>query len=245
MSSFSGLLAGFVFSAVVIVIGQRREEADALASARALKLMLPGFVGLAMASYLRAVIAGEGVCFRASTEEVFSGGVLCVEAVLVLVGITWLIPAYGRTEHDELKIFRWTIQVVAQFCSLQGFLSADNFEKSLGVQNVWMTAAIWTFAALSATGILYYWMHPLGSFSDDARVSITAKASLLTVAAFTILGGATVSTPESIWSGGVDAWPVFLIGQAIPTISAAVILFSLSALPRADPEPDTSSAGIV
>jgi hypothetical protein len=71
MSAFCGILAGFVFAAVVMVIGEKNATGGDGHAPRGLRLLLPSFLGLAVAGYLYTLTAGELVCRRALTEQLF------------------------------------------------------------------------------------------------------------------------------------------------------------------------------
>ncbi|MFF6983564.1 hypothetical protein ACFZAV_39190 [Streptomyces sp. NPDC008343] len=55
------------------------------------------------------------MCIRAITEQLFSGAILATDALIAIVALTWLLPAYDRNKHGEVRFFRGLIQVAAQF----------------------------------------------------------------------------------------------------------------------------------
>ena len=110
-SLIAGVIAGFLFAGIVVVLSQRtRRHQD---STRALKLMLTAFLGLVVTSYLYATLAGEETCPRAETEAVLNGGVLGICGIVLIVSLTWLVAAY----HTDVKILDF-LRGLAYFASL-------------------------------------------------------------------------------------------------------------------------------
>jgi hypothetical protein len=116
-STLAGVLAGFVFGGVVVVlsvrVASRTEEA-----AMALKLLFCAFLGLAVAAYLLADLAGDKNCLRATSEAALSGGILGTFAIIMMVSLTWLIVAYDRHAHGVLRFLRHLIYVASAFVTL-------------------------------------------------------------------------------------------------------------------------------
>ena len=116
-SALAGVLAGFVFGGIVVVLSVRpaskREEA-----AIALKLLLCAFFGLAVAAYLLADQAGDTDCLRAGSEEILSGGILGTFAIVMIVSLTWLIVAYDVHAHGVLRFLRGLIYFASVFVVL-------------------------------------------------------------------------------------------------------------------------------
>jgi hypothetical protein len=115
-SAVAAVLAGFVFSGIIVILStspQRRSDA-----AQALKLLFVAFLGLAITSYLLANDSGEQTCSRADTIVVLAGGPLGAFAVLMLVTITWLVSAYGEQYEDVLRLLQVLIYVAFGFVAL-------------------------------------------------------------------------------------------------------------------------------
>ncbi|MFI7455508.1 hypothetical protein ACIBQX_49175 [Nonomuraea sp. NPDC049714] len=95
LSQLAGVLAGFVFTSIVVMLSQswpRRRRIPAIS------LFLAAFAALALNSYLLAVIAGEtpkgGACYRIWSEMMIASGLLGVGAVALTSGVAWLIAAH-------------------------------------------------------------------------------------------------------------------------------------------------------
>lgn len=116
-STLAGVLAGFVFSAIVVVLSVRVDRRGEEA-ASALKLLCCAFFGLVVAAYLLADQAADKNCLRASSEEAISGGILGTFAIVMIVSLTWLIVAYDRHAHGVLRFLRHLIYVASAFVVL-------------------------------------------------------------------------------------------------------------------------------
>lgn len=129
-SVLSGVLAGFTFAGVVLVLSVRAPSGG-FAAANAAKLLFSAFLGLAVAAYLLADQAADTYCRRASAEEVVAGGILGTFAIIMIVSLTWLTIAYGMQDHGVLRFLRHldyvaTAFVVLLLCTSSfSFLAAD------------------------------------------------------------------------------------------------------------------------
>jgi hypothetical protein len=106
-SALAGVLAGFVFTAMTVVLSTNlrrgkevsledewRAERESKRRSYALQLFAAAFVIFAVDSYFLAVASGELACNRAYAESVLSGGTLGTGAILTVAGLAWLIAAY-------------------------------------------------------------------------------------------------------------------------------------------------------
>jgi hypothetical protein len=116
-SALSGVLAGFVFTAITVVLTTsivRRARAGEKAHWRsyALQLFFVAFIVLALDSYFTSVTAGELACNRAYAESALSGGSLGDGAILMIAGLGCLIGAYpvpGQGMKDVLLYINWGV----------------------------------------------------------------------------------------------------------------------------------------
>lgn len=150
-SALAGVLAGFVFSGLVVVlsvrIANREEEA-----ASALKLLFCAFFGLGVAAYLLADVAGDSNCLRSSTEETIAGGMLGTFAVIMIVSLTWLVVAYGLHTRGVLRFLRLLIHVATAFVALLLCASSLTFLQA----EVPHGPSFWASAAFFIAGGLFY-----------------------------------------------------------------------------------------
>lgn len=256
MSAFCGIMAGFVFAGLVTVIGQKNPPGGDAHASRGLKLLLPCFIGLAMASYLYALTSGELVCARAITEQLFSGAILATDAVVVIVGLAWLLPAYGRNKHGEVRFFRGLILFAAQFSVLMLTVSSDGFKNSVlhGQTADWATALIWASGAVSFAVVYLAWRAPLpptppapNTFPSGVtaqgwdehcqdhffnhRVATAAKASVAVGGILAVAGGCAVGLTYTHWTS-MQPWLVYPLAEAALVLPAAVTATAVWAVPR-------------
>jgi len=98
-SQLAGVLAGFVFSAIVILFVRSGSN-----NAQALGLFIAAFLVLAFDSYLFSLVVGGDAdlrCARTWSEAMAASGMLAVGGVALLSGIPWLL-----SEHIDLGT--WT-----------------------------------------------------------------------------------------------------------------------------------------
>lgn len=104
-STLTGVLAGFVFGGMVVVLSVRAaRHGDEVASA--LKLQFAAFVGLTVAAFLLADEGGDQVCLRATSEKEFTDGLFTTFTIVAIVSLTWTIVAYERHTHGVLRLLR-------------------------------------------------------------------------------------------------------------------------------------------
>lgn len=108
-STFAGVLAGFVFTSVTILIARPGSR-----NTQALGLLSCAFVVLGFDSYLFSAVAGaanDTDCARVWAEGIPSSGMLAVGGLAVVTGISWLLAAreaeYGQQPHDDDAGITW------------------------------------------------------------------------------------------------------------------------------------------
>ncbi|MGA5606161.1 hypothetical protein ACPCUF_34985 [Streptomyces griseoincarnatus] len=258
MSAFCGIMAGFVFAGLVTVIGQKSAAGGDGHASRGLKLFLPCFIGLAMASYLYALTSGELVCTRAITEQLFSGAILAADALIVIVALAWLLPAYDRNKHGEVRFFRGLIQVAAQFAMLMVTVSADAFNNSVLRQPVadWATALVYGGGGVFMVAILFFWWKPLpsappppvplptgvtaaewpGHWRDEIhlnrRVQVAARAAVAVGGLLAVAGGCVVGIAWNHWAS-MPTWLVYTLAGVTLVLPGLVITTAVRSAPRA------------
>ena len=250
MSAFCGIMAGFVLSGIVVVIGERNPPAGDGHAARGLRLLLPCFIGLATASYLYALTSGELVCQRAIMEQLFSGAILAGDAVVVIVALAWLLPAYGRNTHDTVSFFRKLIQFAAQFSTLMLTVSAFGFVNSILHRPAADEANVLVLGsgALMCAAVGYLWWKPLPAapsllpptqtadqWRDDVllnrRVRIASWTTLYVGGALAVASGIAVGISYKHWN---DLSPtlIYTFGEASLLLPGAIIVTAVWAVPR-------------
>ncbi|MGW7244664.1 hypothetical protein, partial [Streptomyces sp. NPDC054804] len=240
----------FVLAGIVVVIGEKNPSAGDGHASRGLRLLLPCFVGLATASYLYALTSGELVCSRAITEQLFSGAILAGDAVVVIVALAWLLPAYGRNTHDTVSFFRGLIQFAAQFSVLMVVVSASAFNNSVlhGRAAGWSVALVWSSWVVVASAVFYFWWkrppiaptsRPAGQtpeqWRDDVvlnrRVRIASWTTLYVGGVLAIASGVAVGIGYIHWAT-MQPWLVYSLGEASLLLPGSVIVTAVWAVPR-------------
>jgi hypothetical protein len=202
-SVLSGVLAGFVFGGIVVVLSTK-ESRKPLEAALALKLLFSAFFGLAVTAYLFADQAADTNCLRAQSEEVLGGGLLGTFAIIMIVSLTWLIVAYGLHAEGVLGFLRGLIYVASAFVvfllctSSYTYLDAVLPHGSSGVMIVRIYVIgglIWLVAVLiesSAAARLMAWAARLLRFGNQsacpATGTWTARTSAVGLCAWIALG---------------------------------------------------------
>lgn len=248
MSSFCGIFAGFVFAGIIVVIGEKNPSGGDGHASRGLRLLLPCFFGLAVASYLYAVATGELVCLRAMTEQLFSGAILAADAVVVIVALAWLLPAYERNKHGEVPFFRGLVQFAAQFSTLMLTVASLGFNNSVlrRQASAWSDAAVWVSGAgLMLAVFLCWWRPPPDNASPplapdywrdevllNDRVSVSTWTALALSGLLAVVSGIAVGIPHENWRA-MSPWLVYTLGEAALLVPGAVMVTAMRALPRA------------
>ncbi|HWO66030.1 MAG TPA: hypothetical protein VNO31_38960 [Umezawaea sp.] len=121
-SQLAGVLAGFVFTAMIILFARSGQ-----ANTKTLGLFSSAFVVLAFDSYLFSFIAGgssDPLCRRVWTESMAARGMLAVGATALVSGIAWLLANYTQTENSSAQavggagVRTLNLQKLAQFLVL-------------------------------------------------------------------------------------------------------------------------------
>jgi hypothetical protein len=91
-SQLAGVLAGFVFTGIVLLFGRRGPK-----NIYTLGLFCAAFVILGFDSYLFGELSGGALdpyCVRIWTEEMTAAGMLAVGAMAIITGISWLLASH-------------------------------------------------------------------------------------------------------------------------------------------------------
>ncbi|MFF7205853.1 hypothetical protein [Streptomyces sp. NPDC008141] len=245
LSAFCGIFAGFVFSGVVMVIGQKNPAGGDGHASRGLRLLLPSFFGLAIAAYLYALTSGELVCKRALVEQLFAGAILAADAAVVITGLAWLLLAYERNAHGEVRFFRGLILVAAIFVMLMLAVSSVAFHNTWTERTASSVAdwVVWgTFAVLVAVVVLL-WHKPVPPAPSGApanwsyehylnrHVNVSAWLTLIVSAVLATASAYVVGVPYDELNLPIGL--VYAMSEAALVVPALIILGAMRAVPRA------------
>lgn len=91
-SQLAGVLAGFVFTGIVLLFGRPGPK-----NIQAIGLFCPVFVALGFDSHLYGVVSGESpdpFCGRVWTQDMICAGLLGVSAMAIVTGLSWLLASH-------------------------------------------------------------------------------------------------------------------------------------------------------
>jgi hypothetical protein len=150
-STFSGVLAGFVFAGIVGVLGvsvtEHRDDA-----ASALKLLFCSFLGLLAAAYLLVGQSADENCVRTVSEGTLFGGILGTSVILMLVALSWLVAAYDKQQQEVLRFLRRVIDVGGLLVTVLLCTSAYSYLRAAVPRG----PAPWTAVSIYLVGLTLY-----------------------------------------------------------------------------------------
>jgi hypothetical protein len=99
-SQFAGMLAGFVFTGIVILFAMRGSRYTQI-----LSLLCPTFVVLGFDSYMFSHVTGsdDSLCTRVWTDGMFASGMLAIGAGGVVASVCWLLATHAEDAGDGNK----------------------------------------------------------------------------------------------------------------------------------------------
>ncbi len=121
-SQLAGVLAGFIFAGIVMIITERKAS---VARITALRVLISAFIALALDSYAFSLLNGdvaENACARIWTESLIASGMLAVGAVAVMASISWLLSAYIETQSGEAESGPPSAQSIIGLATLERLL---------------------------------------------------------------------------------------------------------------------------
>ncbi|MCA2221593.1 hypothetical protein [Nonomuraea aurantiaca] len=169
LSQLAGVLAGFVFTGLVVMLSQSWPKRRRIP---AMGLFVATFAALALDSYLFAVVAGEtptvgSACYRVWSETLLASGLLAVGSVALTGGIVWLIAAHleqdeGRDSWDSAidlgRLARSVLHgMTALACVLLSTTTLDYLHVSFATRPpTWLIASVHTYlvAILAIIGLI-------------------------------------------------------------------------------------------
>jgi hypothetical protein len=243
-SAIAALLAGFVFTGIIVVLS----AADALKreAAQALKLLFTAFFGLAVTSYLLAETAGEQVCLRAETTDALALGALGTFAVIMITSLTWLVVAYKQDDNNVLKFLHSLMYVSCMFIVLLLSTHSTNY---LGAELPNQPHSVVDTVLYAASGLLlvaaafWIWKVPTHrskssdvSITSDRAVNWCAWAALIYLTLTSLAAGVAESLPARMWSPPA-AWPINLAAASSLVLPLAVLTLAIRGLARTEPAP--------
>jgi hypothetical protein len=221
-SQLAGVLAGFVFTGIVLLFGRRGAR-----STQALGLFCAAFVVLGFDSLLYGLISGEGsdhFCARVWSEGMAAAGMLAVGAMAIITGISWLLASHmeevAEPHEDSLKDRSAKVIDLDRLVRLMAYgvgvgvmllLAAVAYDylaivfRSPPELLVWAIAVSLIFVVIVIVGSAFLWRYVLHDSNNERNLVSNVG---LRVAAYGTLGYAVVgpffATLESEF--GVSWW---------------------------------------
>ncbi|MFG2380322.1 hypothetical protein [Streptomyces avermitilis] len=259
-SQLAGLLAGFVFAAIILVLTQNGASPLRI---NTLRLFVAGSIVLALDSYAFSLLTGdvaEGVCSRIWTESLMANGMLVVGAIAVISGLSWQLAAYideqahsgapGVSESEQVNAMRSLGRLVRRsvysITAMAIILFANVAWDYTGVVFTgrpkpwwasWVSPLYVLLVGASACIVAFRRQARVGS--ENERVSTLSRSALsvgftfaVSYAVFgTAVIGFTASTPTSFWNPVPDVI-AFTAVAVVLMMPVPTILTLIYAMPR-------------
>ena len=265
-SQIAGVLAGFVFIGITLLLGRRR-----LKNIQTLCLFSATFVAQGFDSQLWSVISGSSAnlnCSRLWSETMVATGLLAVGGMAIVTGISWLLyshldqPIRSRDASSTMQNKpvinpNWFIRIMAYGVGVtvtllmavtsKEFLYAA-FSSHAPTASNWITiiSPISVFAVPAGLTVLGRIRH-----GRDKRIipykglEVAAYGILGYAVAGPVFGGVVVQLGVSSWQppSGVLVGATIALGLAIPALLVISLVHAVPPLPW-PPEalPDTKTA---
>ncbi|WP_395111655.1 hypothetical protein [Actinomadura sp. SCN-SB] len=249
---FLGVLAGFVFAGIIVILSERPGQGTA--ATNALKLLFTAFFSLVVTAYLSTIISGEQTCPRANTAQAFLGGILAIAIIAMIVALSWLLVAYQRDNHGTLAFLRRLIYfslflaAVMLDVSSAGYLTASYRISDHTVANIAM--ALVTLAAIVLVAVLVRgksrvrwleWVKSRIRWRDREPswwVDAVAWSILAYLATASVGIGVVLSISPRAWYPP-PLWLIYLTAWAV--LIAPLIVLAISVMAIAQESPTASS----
>jgi hypothetical protein len=265
-STLSGVLAGFVFTGIVVVLSTNPDPATDRPRYRsyALQLLAAAFFIFALDSYFTSITAGELACNRANAESLTSGGTLGTGALMLIAGLSWLLVTYSEKFSDLQSLLIaivfgiWTVIIAMLTISGQDVGQALLYGRNQDVVNFmpYILAAIMVCAVTYRTRRLLAQAKAKTGLHELALESSVKKAALIAliagVASGLFTGISAGASPR--WWADPPPWSVYLLiflSMLIPAIAliasvpAGIGAMSMSYDHAPPPPPNSSNDGSV
>src|SRR5918999_190540 len=226
-SQLAGVLAGFVFTGIVLLLTQRSLNSLRV---RTLTLFVAAFLVLSLDSYQWGLMAGDSVdtkaCNRLLVEGEIASGLLAVGAMAIISGINWLLASHlkshpSATEQNESEpdlgerqrviwqlevLCRVTLYSLATIVAIQLAVTASDYLRIVlndGSQLAWMRWAVLSYPLfiVASIGFLEVRHRRSGKRGADRILAmwLGALGAVIYAAAATILLGAIIGVSADFW----------------------------------------------
>lgn len=271
LSALAGLISGFVFAGMVVLLVERQQQSVA-ARIPALIQFFAAFVALGLNAYMFGLIAGEDAqaCRRIWTATVISSGMLAAGTVAAVGGIVLLVHAYladqrrisgvGNgappvgTQFDLLtRLLRGAFLLIAWMVTLLLLARAGEAlwvwlgRDLLSVVPLIVIGALVTlFAVIARSAWKPTVFQPREPTDPHVRqLYLAASATVLYAVVGTVVVGALLSVVNGDWNRS-NGWVVWLaVVPALVIPSGTIVLFAkgVEGLTRSWSDPPSQKAG--
>ncbi|WP_157610003.1 hypothetical protein [Spirillospora albida] len=224
MVPLTGVLAGFMFSAIVVLITVNRPTGTGRTEAFfALRLQVIALMTAVVAASSNINIAGEKVCLRARTEWVLSAGMLWTAVTLMSISLIWLLVAYYWTSPEVLRLLIGAAYFVLFGRLVGALLSANSYVSDLlPGSHVAFHAATWIATVLAVCPTLMLASRTQRPHAWETRITACSRAAI-TYLVLSFVGFDLVAATEAThWSTPTKPL-VYLCG--VLTLLPALLLF--------------------
>jgi hypothetical protein len=225
-SQLTGVLAGFAFAGLVLVITQRLERSSSPHSVdrsfeRGAVLLFSSFLGLTLTSLGYGVIGGEtGNSQRAAIEHVVSGAGFAAATLVLLLAILELIRPLVPTAEPFVRSVTGTwAPLVAVVYVTAGALDAAGRTEGVAQRDVYILAAI--LVAVNGIAIIL----SRGLSAEIRQVRAYSRVAVIGIAP-PFLASTSVALLSSASAGASTAfWPVWCSLVLVGVIASGMTLF--------------------
>ncbi|GAA2638277.1 hypothetical protein SMC26_22850 [Actinomadura fulvescens] len=214
-SQLAGVLAGFVFTGIVLLLTQR---SLGILRVRTLSLFFAAFFVLALDSYQWGLMAGDNVdvraCNRIWTEAEIASGLLGLGAVAIINGVGWLLAAHlqqegsqqeeSQTEHQQVVrqlevLCRFALYSMAAIVALLLGVTGNDYLKIvfMGRSYQWTHWLALAYPVI-ILGVLVFLRRNRGADVSTA-LKLGALGSITYAAIATAFLGSIVGIPAEFW----------------------------------------------
>lgn len=213
LSQLAGVLAAVIFTGMVLLVSNRSVRMEA-ARRRALIAMIPTFLGLLFTSFCFAVIAGEGICLRASAESIAASGLFAQGATATFYSLSWMLA--GFEESGQLSdVAGSAVYVVAVLSVAQLAVTTLDLQQKIA-DNAMVALMIWGYVALGTVCYVLSWVswyraRPAARRAVSRRMQIAVRThpirvSVASLAIYSVLSifffNFIAATTTSEWAQG-------------------------------------------
>lgn len=234
-SQLAGVLAGFIFTGVTILLGRKVSS-----NTRALGLLFAAFVVLAFDSYLFSLVAGgsaDPICVRVWSEAMPACGMLAVGGLSVVTGITWMLAGQTSSHEDASsaddrdnsmisldRLARFMALGVAIAVTLLLAATTADYLRVVYPHHT-LPELVWSvgmspFAVASASIVLLWYRHRNPTSKVTSKISVIS----LTMASYGVLVYAVLGT---VFSGYIDNITAVNWRDSLGFLATSALLFGL------------------